>query len=56
MNKNDDNNYLNKLINNHYTFDNNLINNDNIINEMHEKQNENLDYFEKDKKIMNKIK
>ena len=46
INKKDDNDYINKLINNHYNFDNNLINDDNYVNEMYEKQSEHLDYLD----------
>ena len=57
MNKNDDNDYINKLINNHYNFDN-VVNDENFVNEMYEKQSEHLDYLDERLKNneQNKIK
>ena len=57
MNKNDDNDYINKLINNHYNFDN-VENDENFVNEMYEKQSEHLDYLDERLKNneQNKIK
>ena len=46
INKNYDNYYINKLINNHYNYDNNLENDENFVNEMYEKQSEHLDYLD----------